>query len=88
MSLLSYSLYQVMFGSCRHKMCCGPSYLSFFLDDASLLRCLFMVQFDEQKDQVIVERVLRVIFLDADRPSAVSFLTSFFHPQHIYIVKF
>ncbi|KAF3562178.1 hypothetical protein DY000_02017013 [Brassica cretica] len=26
--------------------------------------------FDEQKDQVIVERVLRVIFLDADRPSA------------------
>ncbi|ESQ43079.1 hypothetical protein EUTSA_v10014374mg [Eutrema salsugineum] len=26
--------------------------------------------FDEQKDQVTVERVLRVIFLDADRPSA------------------
>ncbi|KAG2299288.1 hypothetical protein Bca4012_010857 [Brassica carinata] len=26
--------------------------------------------FDEQKDQVIVERVLRVIFLNADRPSA------------------
>ncbi|ESQ43078.1 hypothetical protein EUTSA_v10014374mg [Eutrema salsugineum] len=27
-------------------------------------------KFDEQKDQVTVERVLRVIFLDADRPSA------------------
>uniref|UniRef100_A0A1J3H615 Vesicle-associated protein 4-1 n=1 Tax=Noccaea caerulescens TaxID=107243 RepID=A0A1J3H615_NOCCA len=26
--------------------------------------------FDEQKDQVTVERVLRVIFIDADRPSA------------------
>ncbi|CAH8336202.1 unnamed protein product [Eruca vesicaria subsp. sativa] len=26
--------------------------------------------FDEQKDQVIVERVLRVIFLDSDRPTA------------------
>ena len=45
-----------------------------------------MVQFDEQKDQVIVERVLRVIFLDADRPSAVSFLTSLFIHPHIYIL--
>ncbi|KAG7588786.1 HEAT type 2 [Arabidopsis suecica] len=27
--------------------------------------------FDEQKDQVAVEQVLRVIFIDADRPSAV-----------------
>lgn len=31
------------------------------------------MQFDEQKDQVTVERVLRVIFLDAERPTAVSF---------------
>ncbi|KAG7585725.1 Armadillo-type fold [Arabidopsis thaliana x Arabidopsis arenosa] len=37
--------------------------------------------FDEQKDQVAVEQVLRVIFIDADRPSAITlriyFLTSF-----------
>lgn len=31
---------------------------------------VFIVQFDEQKDQVAVEQVLRVIFIDADRPSA------------------
>ena len=31
-----------------------------------------MSQFDEQKDQVAVEQILRVIFLDAERPSAVS----------------
>ena len=31
------------------------------------------MQFDEQKDQVTVERVLRVIFLDAERQTAVSF---------------
>jgi hypothetical protein len=34
---------------------------------------VFIVQFDEQKDQVAVEQVLRVIFIDADRPSAVSY---------------
>ncbi|GAB4826847.1 Vesicle-associated protein 4-1 [Ancistrocladus abbreviatus] len=27
------------------------------------------MQFDEQKDQVAVEQILRVIFLDVDRPS-------------------
>jgi hypothetical protein len=31
-----------------------------------------MSQFDEQKDQVAVEQILRVVFLDAERPSAVS----------------
>lgn len=49
------------------------------LDDATLPRVfLSSLQFDEQKDQVTVERVLRVIFLDAERPSAVSFLIRFF----------
>ncbi|KAK2985926.1 hypothetical protein RJ640_008142 [Escallonia rubra] len=27
------------------------------------------IQFDEQKDQVAVEQILRVVFLDAERPS-------------------
>lgn len=30
------------------------------------------LQFDEQKDQMVVERVLRVVFLDVDHPSPVS----------------
>lgn len=30
------------------------------------------IQFEEQKDQVIVERILRVVFLNAERPSPVS----------------
>lgn len=29
------------------------------------------MQFDEQKDQVTVERILRVVFLDPERPSPV-----------------
>lgn len=29
-------------------------------------------QFDEQKDEVAVEQILRVVFLDAERPSPVS----------------
>lgn len=32
----------------------------------------FFIQFDEQKDQVTVERILRVVFLDAEHPSPVS----------------
>lgn len=31
----------------------------------------FFTQFDEQKDQVVVERVLRVVFLDAERSTPV-----------------
>lgn len=31
-----------------------------------------LMQFDEQKDQVAVERILRVVFLDAEHPSSVS----------------
>lgn len=31
-----------------------------------------LIQFDEQKDQVAVERILRVVFLDAEHPSPVS----------------
>jgi hypothetical protein len=30
-----------------------------------------LLQFDEQKDQVAVEQILRVVFLDAERPSPV-----------------
>ena len=33
---------------------------------------LFLNQFDEQKDEVAVEQILRVVFLDAERPSPVS----------------
>lgn len=29
-------------------------------------------QFDEQKDQVAVEQILRVVFLDVERPGPVS----------------
>lgn len=31
----------------------------------------FFLQFDEQREQVAVEQILRVIFLDPDRPSPV-----------------
>lgn len=40
-----------------------------------MLTCTFVLQnfqFDEQKDQVTIERILRVVFVDAERPSAVS----------------
>lgn len=30
-----------------------------------------LMQFDEQKDQVTIERILRVVFLDPERPSPV-----------------
>lgn len=32
------------------------------------------MQFDEQKDQVVVEQVLRVVFLDPERPTLVSWM--------------
>lgn len=31
-----------------------------------------LTQFDEHKDQVAVEQILRVVFLDVERPSPVS----------------
>lgn len=31
-----------------------------------------LTQFDEQKDQVAVEQILQVVFLDVERPSPVS----------------
>jgi hypothetical protein len=34
--------------------------------------------FDEQKDQVAVEQILRVVFLDAERPSPVSLSKALF----------
>lgn len=34
--------------------------------------CLIYSQFDEQKDQVLVEQILQVVFLDTERPSLVS----------------
>ena len=35
--------------------------------------CLYIfMQFDEQKDQVAVEQILRVVFLDPECPSPVS----------------
>lgn len=32
----------------------------------------FIIQFDEQKEEVAVEQILRVVFLDVARPSPVS----------------
>ena len=31
----------------------------------------FFLQFDEQRDQVAIEQILRVIFVDLERPSPV-----------------
>ena len=39
------------------------------------MACIYVLQnfqFEEQKDQVTVERILRVVFVDPERPSAVS----------------
>lgn len=33
---------------------------------------MFLLQFDEQKDHVAVEQILRVVFLDVQRPCSVS----------------
>jgi len=42
------------------------------------LKLLFLLlQFDEQKDLVAVEQILRVVFLDAERPSPVSLSKTF-----------
>lgn len=35
--------------------------------------CVLM-QFEEQKEQVVVEQVLRVVFLDPERPTLVSWM--------------
>ena len=43
-------------------------YLSFILGEDSVL---VSFQFDEQKDQVAVEQILRVVFLDVERPTPV-----------------
>lgn len=43
--------------------------LKLFLNDAIFFP---WKQFDEQKDQVTVEQILRVVFLDPERPSPVS----------------
>lgn len=37
-----------------------------------ILKKFLFCQFDEQKDQVAVEQILRVVFLDVNRPSPVS----------------
>lgn len=38
-----------------------------------------LVQFDEQRDQVTVERILRVVFLDVERPNPVSGIELFLY---------
>lgn len=50
----------------------------------SFLSCVHLtdsslIQFDEQKDEVAVERILRVVFLDAEHPSSVSRNLTFFN---------
>jgi len=44
--------------------------MNIFLDFAD--KTIVSIQFDEQKDQVAVEQILRVIFLDPECPSPVS----------------
>lgn len=43
----------------------------FFFDEVCVF---FSIQFDEQKDQVAVEQILRVVFLDVERPTPVRVL--------------
>lgn len=45
----------------------------------------FPLQFDEQKDHVTVERILRVVFLDVERPSPVSNFMAMFFVDNILI---
>lgn len=59
-----------------------------------------MSQFDEQKDQVAVEQILRVVFLDAERQSPVSSSIAYsfilplllmqcnYEEQKVYLTKF
>lgn len=48
------------------------------------------MQFDEQKDQVAVEQILRVVFLDPERPSPVRYenliFIIFLHPLYTSIL--
>lgn len=46
----------------------------------------FFLQFEEQRDQVAVEQILRVVFLDPDRNSPVRLLHS--SQIHFIVLKF
>lgn len=43
---------------------------------------LSLLQFDELKDQVAVEQILRVVFLDVERPSPVTIVGWFYVDIH------
>lgn len=61
-------LYKLLYGLLETLFSCLDLLLQLYevtLDALSL-------QFDEQKDQVAVEQILRVNFLDPERPSPVS----------------
>lgn len=45
-----------------------------------------LIQFDEQKDEVAVERILRVVFLDAEHPSSVSRNLTFFNGTYVSVL--
>lgn len=45
---------------------------------------LSVLQFDELKDQVAVEQILRVVFLDVERPSPVRIVGWFYVDSYFY----
>lgn len=66
-----------------HEFCLDffPFIAKFFLWTIKLTRCVITMftQFDEQKDQVAVEQILRVVFLDPEHPSPVSIIKYFLY---------
>lgn len=46
---------------------------------------LSVLQFDELKDQVAVEQILRVVFLDVERPSPVRIVGWFYVDSRFYV---
>ena len=49
-----------------------------YIDAEQNALCDTSTQFDEQRDQVAVEQILRVIFVDPERPSPVSRIGNIF----------
>lgn len=63
---------------------CGTFFWKKFL--ALTLEILSCEQFDELKDQVAIEQILRVVFLDPERPTPVSVIdVSLTWCQYLYL---
>ena len=50
------------------------------LQSIEQISLVIILQFEEQKDHVVVEQIMRVIFLDPERPSPVSDVLNFSLP--------